>query len=86
MRTYGDTSIKFKLRFIIITMNIFALFLVSTGIMLYEYIQYKDNLTGELLVLSEMIGDQVTAALDFDDPQSANETLAALEAKKSIRG
>ncbi|MFC1592267.1 ATP-binding protein [Thermodesulfobacteriota bacterium] len=84
MSTYGDISIKFKLRFIIMATSTLAVLLVSAGILFYEFIKDRNSLTEELLVLSRIVGDRVTAAIDFNDSQAAHETLSALAAKKSI--
>jgi len=84
MRPFHDKSIKFKLRFIIITTIIFALFLVFSGFMIFESIRFKNALINELEVHTEIAAKRTTAAIAFDDATSAYETLIALSSIKSI--
>ncbi|MCP4714484.1 MAG: PAS domain S-box protein, partial [Deltaproteobacteria bacterium] len=84
MKAYRDTSIKFKLRFIMLATSLTALMLSYSGFLAYELAQFKTGLTDELQVLSKIIGDRSTAALLFGDKDAAFENLSALEAQQGI--
>ncbi len=61
-----------------------VLFLVSAAFITNDFIAFRSAMTKELSTLAEVIGTNSTSALDFDDQQSAKETLAALEALPHI--
>src|SRR5258706_12688664 len=61
-----------------------ALLLVAAGFMTYEMITRRQNMTHDLSTLAEVIGNESTAALDFDAEERATEILGALSAKKHI--
>lgn len=70
---------------IIMTGSTAALLLVSGGFATYEYFTRRDALIRDLSGLAGIIGDRSTAALTFDNPADAEETLRALSARKNIR-
>ena len=50
----------------------------------YEVMTFRTEMVENLSTLTEIIGNNSAAALDFSDPKSAKETLSALEAEPHI--
>src|SRR5882724_354588 len=61
-----------------------ALLLVSAGFVAYELVTHRQIMTSDLSSLAEIIGNQSTAALAYDDKNAAEEILSALNARKHI--
>ncbi len=61
-----------------------ALLLAAFGIVLTDSILFRGYLRRDLSALARIIADNTTAALAFDDPKSAAETLGALRARPHV--
>src|SRR5690242_11023938 len=61
-----------------------ALLLVSAGFVTYECVTFRQTLAHDLSTLSEVVGNQSTAALTYRDKEVAQEILNALRAEKHI--
>ncbi len=81
---WRDISIKRKLTGIIMIASGTALLLVAAGFVTYELVTRRQNMTRDLSTLAEVVGNESTGALSFDDPERAREILNALGAKKNI--
>ncbi|HUA38331.1 MAG TPA: ATP-binding protein [Candidatus Sulfopaludibacter sp.] len=79
-----DISIKRKLTAIIMIASAVALLLVSAGFVTYDLLTFRKTMTTDLSTLAEIIGNQSTAALTYEDKDVAKEILGALKAKKHI--
>src|SRR5581483_9996205 len=79
-----DTPIRRKLTVIILLTSAFALFLMGSALITYEFVTFRRSLAVNINVLGEIIGSNSTAALAFQDAKSANEILGALSAEKQI--
>jgi PAS domain S-box-containing protein len=86
MRTYRDIPIKQKLVIMIMVSTTAALLLAGLGIVLTDSILFRGYLRRDLSALAKIIADNSTAALAFNDPQAAAETLAALRARSQVLG
>ena len=84
MPGFQDISIKRKLTIIIMIASTVALLLVSAGFVTYELVTFRQTMAHDLSTLAEIIGNQSTAALTFDDKDTAKEILGALCAQKHI--
>ena len=84
MRTFRDIPIKQKLLIIIMMTTTAALLLAGVGIVTFDSILFRGYLESDLSTLSRIIADNSTAALAFNDPKSATETLAALRARTHL--
>jgi PAS domain S-box-containing protein len=84
MFQFQDISIKRKLRLIIMVASTVALLLVSAGFVTYELVTFRQTMTRDLSTLAEVIGNESTSALSFEDQERAGEILGALKAKKHI--
>ncbi|QIB64836.1 sensor histidine kinase [Kineobactrum salinum] len=78
------SSIRNKLILVVLATNLVALFVVGLILVLYERQSYQETLRNELTVQGKIIGLASAAALQFDDPQSADAYLQLLEAQPSI--
>jgi PAS domain S-box-containing protein len=61
-----------------------ALALAAVGIVAFDAFLFRQSLTRDLSALSRIIADNSTAALAFNDPRAAAETLAALRARPHL--
>ena len=84
MLSFRDASIKRKLLASIMVTCLVALVLSSAVFMAFQIIYYKRSTIKGLATLAEMIGTNSTAAIVFNDPSSAEQTLAALKAEPTI--
>ena len=81
MRSIRDLPIKQKLMIIIMATTAAALLLSGVGIVAFDLVLFRGYLQRDLSALGGIIADNCTAALAFNDPQSATETLRALRAR-----
>jgi PAS domain S-box-containing protein len=86
MRNLRDIPIRQKLVIIIMVTTTAALLLASLGIVLADSLLFRGYLRRDLSALTRIIADNSTAALAFNDPKSASETLAALRARPHVLG
>jgi PAS domain S-box-containing protein len=84
MRRFRDRPIKQKLVIISMATTAAALVLAGLGIVLADSFLFRDHLQKELSTLARIIADDSTAALAFNDPNTAAETLGALRARKHL--
>ena len=84
MRVFRDLSIKHKLTLIIMLISIVALLLSCTLFIIYDLGIERREMMRDLLTQADIIGNHSTAALSFNDVDSATEMLAALKAKPEI--
>jgi hypothetical protein len=69
---------------IILLISTVGLMLEGIAIVSYEVRSYRLQMTQDLLTLAQIAGDQNTAVLAFDDPNTARDNLAALQGKSEI--
>jgi PAS domain S-box-containing protein len=86
MRTFRDRPIRQKLAIIITVTTTAALLMAGLGIVLADSLLFRGYLRRDLTALARIIADNSTAALAFNDPKSAAETLAALRARPHVVG
>lgn len=80
MRTF---SIRQKLLLITMASSAAALLLVAAAFLTYESFAFRQQMKGDLDTLAQVIGDQMTAALTYNDHTAAKESLKSLVEKKS---
>ncbi len=84
MRSPRDLSIRQKLtRIVFFTCGV-AILLACSIFAFYDALSFQSSLKNELATLGEITGSNTTAALEFADAASAQETLASLSAQKHI--
>ncbi len=86
MRQSLIRRLSFKGKLMLISMLTSTLGLLLAGIFfsVYEHYRVRQLMANDLTMLAQLIGDRSTAALIFDDPRSAGESLAALKVKATI--
>ena len=82
--TFRDLSIKQKLMAIILLTTSVSLLTAAAVIIADDLITLRSEMKRDLTTLSHLIGANSTAALVFNDPRGAEETLSALRAKRSV--
>jgi signal transduction histidine kinase/ActR/RegA family two-component response regulator len=81
LRTF---TIKQKLTLITMASSVVALLLVAVAFLTYEHFAFRQTMVRDLFTQAEIIGNQSTAALTYDDKNNAGDILRALNAKKNI--
>lgn len=61
-----------------------ALLLTGVALIVYEFVESRSAMTRELMSAADVIGANSTAALTFNDPRAAEETLSALQKDSRI--
>jgi PAS domain S-box-containing protein len=86
MLAFRDRPIKQKLVITTMVTTTVALLVAGLGVVITDYVLYRDYVQRDLSSLARIIADNSTAALAFNDPDSAAQTLAALRARTHIAG
>ncbi len=84
MRSFGELSIRQKLTLNVLVTSLTALAIAVGGFMTYERVTYEQKMVHDTGTLAEIIGTNSTAALAFNDPEAARETLFALSKEPRI--
>ncbi|MDE2009260.1 MAG: PAS-domain containing protein [Candidatus Omnitrophica bacterium] len=77
-------SIRHKLTLMIMTVSLVALSIASIAFIVQDIKSYKSSMATELETLAAIIGNNSSAAIVFDDQDSARQILSALKAKPHI--
>lgn len=85
MRVLADIPIRAKLGLVILIVSVLALGLSTLLAAVGEARDYRDAATRELATLATLLGNRSTAALAFDDEETAAENLRALASLPNIR-
>ena len=75
-----------KLAFVVTATALGALTLATAAVFAYDSVRARSTLVRELSIVGKIVADRSTAAVAFDDAQSALESLQALAARPSILG
>ncbi len=86
IRLLRDIPIRRKLMLIILATCFVVLTLGGIALTLRYAATEQERMASRMSVLAEVIGANTTAALSFNDPVSAHDTLAALVAEPSVIG
>ncbi len=84
MIRFRDVSIRRKMMLLTLVTSSVALLLASAAFLTHELVTYRDSMTQELATLANVIGDNSTAALTFNDQRAAEELLTSLRAQEHI--
>ncbi len=84
MPGFRNAPIKQKLLVIIMATTATALLLAGVGMVAADALLFRTSMERDLLALASIVGDNSTAALAFDVPEVARETLSALRARQHI--
>lgn len=81
-----DLPIRKKLTLLILCASFVALALAVTGFALYERAQFRSSSEAQLASLAETLASNSAASLAFHDPDTAQNTLAALGLERDVVG
>ena len=84
MRILQNLSIERKLQAVVMLVVSAALLLASGVFLIWDSVSFRANMRNDLFTLAEIIGDNSTAALSFNDSKAASEILGALAAKRHV--
>ena len=79
-----DLPIRQKLTLAITVTSAVALLLLSGTLLIRDVLSFRQDLGEDLRALAAIVADNSTAALSFEDVESAQEMLAALSAKPHV--
>ncbi len=79
-------SIRGTLRRIPLATSAATLVLASSAFIAYDLCSARKSVARQLTALAGVVGSQSTAALAFDDPHSAGESLSAMAAQRQVLG
>ena len=82
--SFRDLPIARKLLITILVTLTAALVLSAAGILIADSVLFRGYLQSDYNTLSQIIADNSTAPLAFNDPKTATETLAALKARTHL--
>ncbi|HSK75273.1 MAG TPA: CHASE sensor domain-containing protein, partial [Thermoanaerobaculia bacterium] len=83
-RLLQNVPIRQKLILLIMLATGLALLLAGVVLIVFEYLRSRQEMKEGLASLAEVIAQNSTATLTFNDPEVARETLKTLEARKPI--
>ena len=81
---FKKLSIRQKQMAIIMATSTVALLMAGTGFVLYEVLSFRQSITTSLSSIAAIIGDNCTAALDFNTPKEAKDVLNTLSHEQNI--
>ena len=84
MLSFRNRPIRQKLVIITMVTTAAALLLTGLGIIMADSVLFRGYLNRDLSALARIVADNSTAALAFNDPASAQQTLAALHARPHV--
>jgi PAS domain S-box-containing protein len=80
----SQTSIKSRIRAVILAACLIALFGTAIGFVVYDASNFKSDLYRHLSTISALIADNVGTPLTFDNEENAIDVLSALKAEPSM--
>ena len=81
---FRDLPIRRKLALMTLASSVIALVFATAGILTWDVVQYRREIARDLTAQARTIGENSTAAITFEDPRSAGETLAVLEIHPNV--
>jgi diguanylate cyclase (GGDEF)-like protein/PAS domain S-box-containing protein len=81
---FRDLSIKRKLSVLTFGTRLVMFAILAASLIITDHIVFRKAMVKDLTTLADVIGTNSTAALSFNDPKSADETLAALRAVPNV--
>ena len=84
MRGFSGLSIRWKLTLITTLTSSIAVILVCACFVTYDIFSFRASMSQNLTALARVIGDNVTAALSFNDSVAATEMLGALKSQQNV--
>ena len=83
-KRFRDQPIRRKLALMTLASSVIALVFAGAGMFTWDIVQYRREISRDLSAQARTIGENSTAAITFEDPRSAGETLAVLEIHPNV--
>jgi len=83
-RRFSGLQVRRKLMLIVFLASGGALLLANAALVFSDVLRFRQDMVNDLQTLGEILAENTTAALTFNDPKAANETLNVLKAKAPI--
>ena len=83
-QAFQNLGISSKLRVVIVASSVFTLLLASVSVLTFQWWNIRQEVSRDLLVQSQILASNSTAALKFQDEKAAAEMLAALKANPHV--
>src|SRR5580698_866750 len=84
MMNIGKYSIRKKLTWMNLLVSGSTLLLASSAFVAYELATLRLTMLRDLSIKAQIVGANCASAVEFDDPESARNTLSALDAAPNI--
>src|ERR1041385_1063583 len=84
MNFFRHLSLRRKQMLIIMLTSGVVLLLACAAFIAYDSMTFRDELLEKHSSIAQVIGNTVTAAIDFNDRKTAEESLTALQAEPTI--
>jgi len=84
MQTFHNTSIRNKLRAIILLTSGLVLLLASTAFVINEVLFFRRSMIADLFTLADLVGINSSGGLLFNDSKATEENMAGLKVKSHI--
>ncbi len=84
IKQFYSLSLQRKQMVIIMLISTVALLLTCVAFVTYDALAYRRELVEKVSSLADVVGNNTTAAIDFNDPAAASQTLAALRGEANI--
>src|SRR4051812_36623541 len=84
MRAFRDLPIRHKLTLLLLVIVSVVLLLCSTAFIVNDVRMIKSSMSERVLALAEVMGANSVAALNFNDPATAEEVLTSLRQDPTI--
>lgn len=84
MPMFKNTSLRRKQTLIMMLTSSVVLLLACAAFIAYDTVTFRRELAERVTILADAIGNNCAAAIDFNDPKTAGDTLAALRADDNI--
>ena len=78
------TSIHRKLSYVVLATTACALLITAASMAFYDLRTFQQTLVEDLTAQADIVGLAAAPALEFDDPESAQDYLALLRAKPNV--
>ena len=81
---FAAPNIARKLTLVVVLASGAALFTLGSSFLAYDYIGSRQALEGHLATLAQIVAENSTAAVEFNDPVAAQQVLGALHSDKQV--
>lgn len=81
---FRDRPIHVKLRAIVLLISGLAVIGACTVLLAYQWFSARNGMAHRMEVMADIVGDQATAALEFDQPAQSAKILGSLKAEQQI--